>query len=529
MTKSNDIAQKLSRLVTNILSVKLTKPQKERIMKVIMKKIGIFVLGLLLISVNLQAQTQKRELTLESGMSIKKLVLEGAMSINITHGEKSKIWLEYDKDKADEMPEEKVSLNYKGKDSTLHLNHKMFKGYPGEIYLQSPGLEEIKMSGAIDIESRDTLRASNLSIIAKGASDIDLIMDVDILSTKLSGASSVKYSGTAVKHQIKTSGATDIHARRLFTKDLRVDISNMSNVNVLVSNSVKGNVSGMSNLVNHSKARINKVETSGLSNASSNSDTTQFRFGNSQVTITDDDLKKEFDDEKEKSMEEDTQLEFDGHWEGFDIGFNGFVNPDNEMKLPNKYSFLKLKEEKSVLVNINLFEQNFNLIDNHLGLVTGLGLQYNNYRFANNVRLNNDSASLHGFYDKNSKRNYIKSKLVVNYLTVPLILEYITHGDNEFHIGAGAQFAWKIGEHSKVVYEKGTSREKDKDYGDFYLNPYKLELTGRIGWGWVDLFATYSINQMFEEGKGPEMYPFTAGITIISCFPIIFRKIPNAL
>ena len=486
-------------------------------MKTIMKKFTIFALGLILISVNSQAQTQKRELTPDSGMKVNKLVLEGALNINIKHGGKSKIWLEYEKDEADEMPEEKVSLEYKEKDNALHLNHKMFKGYPGEIYVQSPNFEIIKMSGAIDLESQDTLRSSNLSIIAKGASDIELSLDVNVLSTDLSGASSVKYSGTAVTHKIKTSGAADVHARRLFTRDLRVGISGMSSVDVLVSNSVKGDVSGTSSLVNHSKAKINKVETSGLSNASSNSDTTQFKFGKSRVIITDEDLKMEFDEdlEKEKEIEEDSQEEFEGHWGGFELGFNGFVNSNDKMELPDEYDFLELKEEKSVLVNINLFEQNFNLIDNHLGLVTGLGLQYNNYRFANNVRLNNDSASLNGFYDKNSERNYIKSKLVVNYLTAPLILEYTTHGDNEFHIGAGAQFAWKIGEHSKVVYEKGTSKEKDKDYGDFYLNPYKLELTGRIGWGFVNLFATYSVNPMFEEGKGPEMYPITAGITLI--------------
>ncbi|MFW6019262.1 MAG: GIN domain-containing protein [Bacteroidales bacterium] len=484
-------------------------------MKSIMNKFGILALGLLT-ALSVQAQTKKLDITPESGMDVNKLIVKGALSINIIQGEESKIWLEYDEEEEDQMPKEKVNVNYKAESNTLKLDHAMFSGYPGKIFLQTSQLEYIKMAGAIDLNNSDTIRSPKLSVVAEGASDIKLLLDVDLLSTNLSGASAVKYAGTAVTHKIKTSGAADVHARRLFTKDLRADISGFSNVNVLVSNSIKGSVSGMSNLVNHSKAKINEVETSGVSNASSNSDTTQFRFGKSKIIITDSDLKMKMDEDFDDEMDEEKkEEEFDGHWGGFELGFNGFVNADNKMELPQEYEFLKLREEKSILVNLNLFEQNINLIRNHVGFVTGLGLQYNNYRFANNVILDNDGDKLAGDYDKDTDRNYIKSKLVANYLTVPLILEFTTHGKNEFHIGAGAQFAWKIGEHSKIVYEKGTNRQKEKDRGDFYLNPYKLELTGRIGWGWINLFATYSLNEMFEDGKGPEMYPFTAGVTLI--------------
>ncbi|MGM0612951.1 MAG: GIN domain-containing protein [Bacteroidota bacterium] len=480
-----------------------------------MNKFGILALGLLL-SLSLQAQTKKLDVTPESGMDVNKLIVKGALSITLTQGEESKIWLEYDEDEADQIPDEKVSLDYNEESNTLKLDHGMFSGYPGKLFVQASGLEYVKMAGAIDLNSRDTIQSPRLSVIAEGATDIKLLLKVDVLSTDLSGASAVKYAGTAVTHKIKTSGAADVHARRLFTKDLRADMSGFSSVNVLVSNSVKGSVSGTSSLVNHSKAKINEVETSGLSSASSNSDTTQFRFGKSKIVITDSDLKMKMDEDFDYEDDaEEREEEFDGHWGGFELGFNGFLNANNKMELPQEYDFLELREEKSVLVNLNLFEQNFNLIRNHVGLVTGLGLQYNNYRFANNVILDNEGDKLQGTYDKDTDRNYIKSKLVANYLTVPLILEYTTHGKNEFHIGAGAQFAWKIGEHSKIVYEKGTNREKEKDRGDFYLNPYKLELTGRIGWGWINLFATYSVNEMFEDGKGPEMYPFTAGITLI--------------
>lgn len=477
-------------------------------MKTIMKNLGFVLLATLLVT-NAYSQKKELDLTPGSGIEIDHLRLKGALSVVLQNGKDSRVWIEYDAEK--DAPEANVNIDYDGTKKELIINHKMVKGYPGKLFVQSDDFKSIRSTTAIDMDNRDTLRGENLKIIAEGASEIDLVIDVKELYTDLSGASSVKYTGIARSHHIKSSGAADINARRLFTRDLTVNASGLSNVNVLVSNSLTGTLSGTSNLTNHTKAKINEVETSGTSSIGSNSDTTQFRFGKSKITITDVDFGIPDDDEDDEEKEE----EFDGHWGGFELGFNGYMNADKKMTLPEDYSFLELKEEKSILVNINLLEQNINLIRNHVGLVTGLGLQYNNYRFANNIVLENDSSKIFGYADKNPDRNYVKSKLVVNYLQVPLILEFTTHGKHEFHIGAGAQFGWKIGEHSKIVYEEGTDKEKVKDRGNFYISPYKLELTGRIGWGFVNLFATYSLTEMFEENKGPEMYPFTAGITLI--------------
>lgn len=491
-----------------LLSVTQSKKHKRRdTMKTIMKSIGIVILSLVL--TNVYSQTKELDLTPDSGIEIDHLRLKGALSVVLQNGAESRVWIEYDV--KEDTPEANVNIDYDAAKKQLTINHNMVKGYPGKLFIQSDEFQSIRSYTAIDLDNRDTLRGESLRIIAEGASEIDLVVDVKELHTDLSGASSVEYTGVARSHYIKSSGAADIHAKRLFTRDLTVDASGLSNIDVLVSNSLSGNLSGTSNLTNHTKAKINNIETSGTSSIGSNSDTTQFRFGRSKITITDADFSLGEDDEDVEEKEE----EFDGHWGGFELGFNGYMNVDNKMALPEKYSFLELKEEKSILVNINLLEQNFNLIRNHVGLVTGLGLQYNNYRFANNIVLENDSNEIFGFEDKNPDRNYVKSKLVVNYLQVPLILEFTTHGKHEFHIGAGAQFGWKIGEHSKIVYEEGTDKEKVKDRGDFYLRPYKLELTGRIGWGFVNLFATYSLTEMFEDNKGPEMYPFTAGITLI--------------
>ncbi|MFO8087468.1 MAG: DUF2807 domain-containing protein [Bacteroidales bacterium] len=482
-------------------------------MKKLFKISSLVISALFIFTTLVQAQTKTVDLTPASpDFDIQHIKIKGALTVVLMNGQSSKVWLEYEGDNTDKA--EDIQLDYDDRAGLLKLDHQMKQGMPGVIFVQSPNIRRVETNIAVDLRSKDTLYGERLVIESAGASDIDLVINVESLRTNLSGASSVQYSGVAKKHYIKSSGAVEIQARRLFTQDLAVDISGMSDIDVLVSNSITGKLSGMSDLTNHTEARINDVKTSGTSSVGSNGDTTQFRFGKARIIIVDDDLKTSLDDDEEPEEKEDP--EFDGHWGGFEMGVNGFVNADNKMELPDEYDFLELKMEKSILVNINLFEKNINLIREHVGLVTGLGLQYNNYRFANNVFLNNDSSLLTGYYDDfTQQRQYIKSKLVVNYITVPLILEYTTHGDNEFHIGAGAQFAYKIGEHTKNVYEDGLDKEKVKDRGKYFLNPYKLELTGRIGWGFVNLFATYSLNPMFEKDKGPEMYPFTAGITLI--------------
>ena len=42
-----------------------------------------------------------------------------------------------------------------------------------------------------------------------------------------------------------------------------------------------------------------------------------------------------------------------------------------------------------------------------------------------------------------------------------------------------------------------------------------MSATVRGGVGWFNLFATYSLTPLFESGRGPELYPFTVGVTLL--------------
>ena len=142
-------------------------------------------------------------------------------------------------------------------------------------------------------------------------------------------------------------------------------------------------------------------------------------------------------------------------------------------------------------------------------------MRVSNFRFEDQrLILVNDSARIFGFSDPLVK--WQKSKVVNNYLTVPLMLEYQTNPNsnrNSFHLSAGMIFGWKYRTYTKMM-EKENGRNVVKNRETFHMSPFRYDLSGRIGWGVLNLYATYSLNTLFKKDEGPKLYPFAIGITI---------------
>lgn len=202
------------------------------------------------------------------------------------------------------------------------------------------------------------------------------------------------------------------------------------------------------------------------------------------------------------------------HWLGIDIGINGYLNKDNTLELPEEYDFLKLKLHRSISVSINFFEKNINLYKNYVNLVTGLGFEFNNYRFEGNITLipGYDTIS----FIKDTISIFKKNKLTTTFLNLPLLLEFNTgkKPNKSFHFATGMIFGVKLRSYTKQVFETEDKKNKLKVVDDFNLSPFKLGVTVRIGYGNLNFFANYSLSGLFEEGKGPELHPFTAGISL---------------
>jgi hypothetical protein len=48
------------------------------------------------------------------------------------------------------------------------------------------------------------------------------------------------------------------------------------------------------------------------------------------------------------------------------------------------------------------------------------------------------------------------------------------------------------------------------------MQPFRWDAYAGIGWGIINLYATYSLNPLFRENRGPELYPFSVGITLVN-------------
>lgn len=230
---------------------------------------------------------------------------------------------------------------------------------------------------------------------------------------------------------------------------------------------------------------------------------------------------------------------FNGHWAGVDFGWNGYVNKDFNMDFGTGNEYLNTNTARSMMVNLNPFELNVNIAGNKFGFTSGLGFSLHNYYYSGSYTLIGDSSTLKAYNTINDKGNNVGmkvNKLFVSYLTLPLLFEFQTnpgHRTSSFHFTFGVIGGLRLQTYQKQrLYQwqdtyfltdgkgnKVASFYADKavirNHGPYHMNPFKLDATVRVGWAYLNLFATYSLTPMYQKNKGPELYPWTVGITLL--------------
>jgi hypothetical protein len=71
----------------------------------------------------------------------------------------------------------------------------------------------------------------------------------------------------------------------------------------------------------------------------------------------------------------------------------------------------------------------------------------------------------------------------------------------------------RIGSHTKQVYEVNGNEFKEKKREDYHLSPFSYGLTARVGYNNLGVFVDYSLSSLFEDNQGPELNPWSAGIS----------------
>jgi hypothetical protein len=209
---------------------------------------------------------------------------------------------------------------------------------------------------------------------------------------------------------------------------------------------------------------------------------------------------------------------FSGHWSGLEIGLNNYMNRDFEINTPPEALFMELHAARSLNVNLNFLQYNLALRQNNIGLVTGAGLEMNNYRFSNNVSITREDGVIVPVEYGGLGINLDRSRLRTWHITVPLLLEFQTgHAQRRHrgHISTGVIGGLNIGSNTRVVYRDNSRRYRDRVRDDFYVVPFRYGFTVRAGYRSLNLYANYYPSGLFQDNKGPELYPVAVGFSVI--------------
>lgn len=196
---------------------------------------------------------------------------------------------------------------------------------------------------------------------------------------------------------------------------------------------------------------------------------------------------------------------------GLDIGLNRFVNEAESA--PDLDTF------GSRYISLN-WHPNFQIggVISPFYLVSGLEFSFNNYMFDNNIITQNIDNTTQ-FTEVQDVR-VDKSKLSQSAISIPLMpmLKFKqSNGSKGFMIGAGGFAGYRIGSHSKLKYEENNSTIKYKVRDDYNLTNFQYGLTGVIGYGAVNFFVKYHINDLFrEDDRGPQANVISFGLRIFS-------------
>lgn len=127
--------------------------------------------------------------------------------------------------------------------------NRIFTNHRIKVSISNDSIFELEASGASKIGTVDLIRTSNLYLSLSGASRADLNANVsDNFTTRVSGASNAKISGTVNSADFEANGASKIDADQLKSSIVKVETSGASHAKVFAIQSIEADASGASRI-----------------------------------------------------------------------------------------------------------------------------------------------------------------------------------------------------------------------------------------------------------------------------------------
>ncbi|GAA5029612.1 hypothetical protein GCM10011506_18070 [Marivirga lumbricoides] len=213
---------------------------------------------------------------------------------------------------------------------------------------------------------------------------------------------------------------------------------------------------------------------------------------------------------KESKVNKKNRKDRYSHEFEFLIGLNNYLNEDNQFP-DNDNAVYSIDPITSWTYGINSVHEV--KVNPYIRFNFQFGLQWYNFALADNKYQIVKGEQEVGFIDTSVTRpdiNPDRSKMNITYLNVNFVpMIYTGKSSSSFRFGAGPYAGYRIGSKSKFKYDDDG---KDKIKNNLHLNNWRYGLKAQIGWKGVDLFATYDLNPLFIENRGPELNAFSFGI-----------------
>ena len=212
---------------------------------------------------------------------------------------------------------------------------------------------------------------------------------------------------------------------------------------------------------------------------------------------------------------------FKGHWKGFHFGFMNFAN------LPDGWKDMELDMGSSFSMQFNFANYSVNLNSRgNIGLVTGLGIEYQRFRFSDeNITLIKEESNtipvhVQDIYTEDNIDHVQRSSFKNLYLTIPFIFEvqFPAAKAAKKRIYASAGFMGGVRMHSKtkIVYrDSDDDKQKEKMKGNFHVVPFKVDVTGRIGYRNINIWGSYTLTNLFKSNTMPDLKVYTLGFGLL--------------
>ena len=208
----------------------------------------------------------------------------------------------------------------------------------------------------------------------------------------------------------------------------------------------------------------------------------------------------------------------------------GFANYNDKTNYANAGSYLvsrpgypaidnnnfNLRAAKSINVNIWFFMQRLNLIEHHVNLKYGFGLELNNYHYKSAISYKEDGLVP---YTANTQTNapfifrdsisFSKNKLALDYATVPVMLNFVSNPEKRkkgVSLSLGVSAGYLYSQRNK---QKSNERGKDKNKGDYDIERFKMSYIAELGLGPVLFYGSYSPKSIYE--RSLDIRPYNVG------------------